>query len=129
MSRQQSHIKKTKSTSSRNKIVFCSKYNPLGPNIKSISQKHVHILDDCQIMQNKEITVAYKREKYLKELLKGPILIISLIMLMMKCTRMFLASKGVIHMQTLWSQKVVLNVSLQREFTKSDGLPHAFPRT
>ena len=39
-------------------------------------------------------------------------------MLMMKCTRMFLASKGVIHMQTLWSQKVVLNVSLQREFTK-----------
>ena len=69
MSRQQSRIKKTKSTSSRNKIVFCSKYNPLGPNIKSILQKHVHILDDCQIMQNKEITVAYKREKYLKELL------------------------------------------------------------
>ena len=69
MSRQQSRIKKTKNTSSRNKIVFCSKYNPLGPNIKSISQKHVHILDDCQIMQNKEITVAYKREKYLNELL------------------------------------------------------------
>ena len=39
-------------------------------------------------------------------------------MLMMKCTRTFFASKGVIHMQTLWSQKVVLNVSLQREFTK-----------
>ena len=47
-------------------------------------------------------------------------------MLMMKGTRMFLASKGVIHAQTLWSQKVVLNVSLQKEFTKLDGLPHAF---
>ena len=35
-------------------------------------------------------------------------------MLMMKCTHMFLASKGVIHEQTLWSQKVVSNVSLQR---------------
>ena len=46
---------------------------------------------------------------------------------MMKCTRMFLASKGVIHVQTLWSQKVVSNVSpLQKEFTKLGGLPHAF---
>ena len=52
MSRQQSCIKKTKSTISKDKIVFCSKYNPLGPNIKSIIQKHVHILDNCQIMQN-----------------------------------------------------------------------------
>ena len=70
-------------------------------------------------MQNKEIVVAYKRE---------PILIISLVMLMMKCLRMFLESKGVIHEQTLWSQKVVLNVSVQKEFTKLDGLPHAFPK-
>ena len=70
-------------------------------------------------MQNKEIVVAYKRE---------PILIISLVMLMMKCLRMFLESKGVIHEQTLWLQKVVLNVSLQKEFTKLDGLPHAFPK-
>ena len=69
MSRQQSRIEKTKSTNSKNKIVFCSKYNPLGPNIKSIIQKHAHILDNCQIMQNKEIMVAYKREKNLKELL------------------------------------------------------------
>ena len=45
---------------------------------------------------------------------------------MMKCTRMFLASKGVIHVQTLWSQKVVPNVLLQKEFRKLDGLPHAF---
>ena len=29
-------------------------------------------------------------------------------------------------MQTLWSQKVVLNVLQQKEFTKLDGLPHAF---
>ena len=49
-------------------------------------------------------------------------------MLMMKCKRMFLASKGVIHVQTLWSQKVVSNVSLQKEFTKLDGRPHAFPK-
>ena len=70
MSQQQSRIKKTKNTNSKNKIVFCSKYNPLGPNIKNIIQNHAHILDNCQIMQNKEIMVAYKREKDLKELLK-----------------------------------------------------------
>ena len=57
-----------------------------------------------------------------------PILIIPLIMLMMKCTRMFHASKGVIHVQTLWLQKVVSNVSLQKEFTELGGLPHAFPK-
>ena len=69
MSRQQSRIKKTKYTNSKNKIVFCSKYNPLGPNIKNIIRKYAHMLDNCQIMQNKEIMVAYKREKKLKELL------------------------------------------------------------
>ena len=69
MSRKQSRIKKMESTSSKNKVVFCSKHNPLGPNIKSIIQKHAHILDNCQIMQNKEIMVAYKHEKNLKELL------------------------------------------------------------
>ena len=36
----------------------------------------------------------------------------------MKCTRMFLVNKGVIHVQTLWSQKVVSNVSSQKECTK-----------
>ena len=109
MSLQQSCIKKTKNTNSKNKIVFCSKCNPLGPKIKNIIQKHPHILDNCQIMQNKEIMVAYKREKKLKELQQELILIISLIMLMMKCTH-------VIHVQTLWSQKVVLNISLQRVY-------------
>ena len=33
MSRHQSRIKKTKNTNSKNKIVFCSKYNPLRPNV------------------------------------------------------------------------------------------------
>ena len=69
MSRQQSRIKETKSTKSTSKVVFCSKYSPQGPNIKSIIQKHAHILDNCQIIQNKEIMVAYKREINLKELL------------------------------------------------------------
>ena len=69
MSQQQSRIKKTKSTNSKNKVVFCSNYNPLGANINSIIQKHAHILNNCQITQNKEIMVAYKHEKNLKELL------------------------------------------------------------
>ena len=30
---------------------------------------HAYVLDNCQIMQNKEIIVAYKREKKLKKLL------------------------------------------------------------
>ena len=47
---------------------------------------------------------------------------------MMKCTRMFHAINDVIHVQNLWSQKLVLNVSLQKEFTKLDGLPHLFPK-
>ena len=68
MSQQQPRIKKTKSTSSKNKV-FCSNYNPVGANINSINQKHAHILDNCQITQNKEIMVAYKHEKNLKELL------------------------------------------------------------
>ena len=100
MSRQQSRIKKTKSTNSRNKIAFCSKYNLLGPNIKSIIQKHAHSLDNCQVMQNKEIIVACKFEKQLKESLTraDPY---NIKMLMIKCTRMFLASKVVIYVQTL----------------------------
>ena len=69
MSQQQSRIKKIKSTNSKSKVVFCSNYNPLGPNINSIIQKHAHIFDNCQIMQNKEIMVTYKHERNLKELL------------------------------------------------------------
>ena len=69
MSRQQSRIKKMKRTNSENEIVFCNKYNPHGPNINSIIQKHPHILNSFQIMKNKEILVAYKRKKNLKELL------------------------------------------------------------
>ena len=68
MSQQQSRIKKRKITNSKNKIVFCSNYNPLGSNIKSIIQKHAHIIDNCQIVQNKEIMVDVNKKK-LKELL------------------------------------------------------------
>ena len=57
MSRQQSRIKKTKNANSKSRIVFSSKFNPLGPNIKNIIKKHAHILDNCQIMQ---IIVAYE---------------------------------------------------------------------
>ena len=58
-----------KSTNSKRRIVFCSKYNPLGPNIKNIIQNYARIIDNCQTIQNKEIMVACKREKKLKELL------------------------------------------------------------
>ena len=128
MSRQQSRIKKTKITNSKNKVIFRSKYNPVGPNIKSIIQKHSRILDNYQIMQNKEIMVPYKGEKNLKELLTRADPIIALVMLMMKCTRVLLVNKGAIHVKTLWSQKVVSNVWLQKEFTYLDGLPLAFPK-
>ena len=37
--------------------------------IKDIIKTHTHILDDCQIIQNKEIMITYKREKKLKVLL------------------------------------------------------------
>ena len=46
----------------------------------------------------------------------------------MKCTRMFHARKDVIYVRTLWSQKVISNVLLQKEFTKLDGLHHVFPK-
>ena len=49
-------------------------------------------------------------------------------MLMMKYTRMFHARKDVIHVRTMWSQKVVSNVSLEKGLTKLDGLPHVFPK-
>ena len=36
MSQQQPCIKKMENTNSRNKIFFCNKYNPLGPNIRAL---------------------------------------------------------------------------------------------
>ena len=62
-SRQQSRIKETKNTNSKNKIVFCSKYDPMGPNIKNIIRKHAPILNNCQVIQSKEIMVEYKHKK------------------------------------------------------------------
>ena len=40
----------------------------------------------------------------------------------------FHGANDLIHVQTMWLQKVVLNVSLQKEFTKFDGLRHVFPK-
>ena len=75
--------------------------------------------------------VSYKREKKLKELrsfLRDLFLITSFIMLIMKCTRMFHTRNDLIHARTLWLQKVVSNVSLQKEFTKLNNLTHVFPK-
>ena len=47
MPRQQSRIKKMKNVNNKNKIVFCSKYNPLVPNVQDIIKKHAHNLDNC----------------------------------------------------------------------------------
>ena len=128
MSRQQSRIKETKNTNSKNKIVFCSKYDPMGPNIKNIIPKHAPILNNCQIIQSKEIMVEYKHKKKLKELLTRADLYNISNNLMTKCTHMFHARNDVIHVQTLWSQKVLSNVLLQKEFKNLLGLPHMFPK-
>ena len=69
--------------------------------------------------------MAHEREKKLKKLLARTDL---LILLMMKCTDMFHAINDVIHVLTLWLQKVVLIASLRKVFTKLDGLPHVFPK-
>ena len=128
MSRQQSRIKKMKSTNSENEIVFCRKYNPQGPNINSIIQKHPHILNNCQIMQNKEILVAYKRKKNLKELLMkaDPYNIISNIDDEM---RTYVPCK---QRCNSCANFVVAKSSFEcfatKRIYKIDGLPHAFPK-
>ena len=123
MSRQQSRLKKTKNTSTKNKTVSCSKYNPLGPTIKKTIQKHAHILGSCQIMQSKEIMVAYEREKKLKELL----------------TRADLYNV-VNHVDDVPCKKrcdsctnfVIAKSSFEcfptKKITKLDGLPYMFPK-
>ena len=65
MSRLQSPIKKEKKITVKTGHSY-SKYNLLGPNIKGIIKKHAHILDNCQIMQNKVAMEPYKREKKLE---------------------------------------------------------------
>ena len=47
-------------------IIFTTKYNPRGPNIKNIMNKNLHILNEN--LKN-DILVAYKRENNMKELL------------------------------------------------------------
>ena len=46
----------------------------------------------------------------------------------MKCTPMFHTINDVIHVRTLWLQKLILNVSLQKEFRKLGSLPEVFPK-
>ena len=79
-------------------------------------------------MQNKEIMVAYKREKNLKELLTraDPYNIINNVDDEMQAY--VPCKKRCDSCTNLWSQKAVSNVSLQKEFTKLDGLPHVFPK-
>ena len=128
MSPKQSRIKKMERTNSKSKVVFCSKHNPLGPNIKSIIQKHAHILDNCYIMQNKEMIIAYKHEKNLKDLLTRADLY-NIISNVDDEMQTFIPCKqrcdSCAHSVVA---KVVSNVSLQKEFTKLDGPPHAFPK-
>ena len=89
---------------------------------RPIIQKHVHILDNCQIMQK----VAYKREKNLKELLTraDPYNIINNVddemHTYVSCNQRCDSCANFV------VAKVVSNVSLQKEFRKLDGLPHAF---
>ena len=40
----------------------------------------------------------------------------------------FHGANDLIHVQTMWLEKIILNVSLQKEFTKFDDLRHVFPK-
>jgi hypothetical protein len=53
-------------------MVFSTKFNPRGPNIKAIVNKHIHLINECQSLKKifpKGVMTAYKHEKKLKELL------------------------------------------------------------
>ena len=55
-----------------NRLVFCTKYNPLGPNIRGILRKHCHLLSgskDAHAIFPEGVMYAAKRERNLKELL------------------------------------------------------------
>ena len=55
----------------QNRVVFSSKYNPLGPNIRAILRKHSHLLkgDSVKEIFPHGVMFAAKRERNLKELL------------------------------------------------------------
>ena len=53
-------------------IVFSTKYNPRGPNVKSIFTKHSHLIRNCPSLKKifpDGVMTSFKREKNLKELL------------------------------------------------------------
>ena len=63
---------KVQRDSNKNRLVFCTKYNPLGPNIRGILRKHSHLLsgsDDANKIFPDGVMYAPKRERNLKELL------------------------------------------------------------
>jgi hypothetical protein len=54
------------------RVVFCTKYNPLGPNIRGILRKHRHLLTEAAEVSGifpNGVMYAAKRERNLKELL------------------------------------------------------------
>ena len=56
----------------KNRVVFCTKYSPLGPNIRAILRKHNHLLigsDDVKQIFPNGVMYAAKRERNLRELL------------------------------------------------------------
>ena len=57
---------------SKKRLIFSTKYNPLGPNIRGILRKHRHLLTECADANNifpNGVMYAAKRERNLKELL------------------------------------------------------------
>jgi hypothetical protein len=54
------------------KVIFATKYNPLGPNVRGIIKKHSHILENSATAKEifpEGVMVASRREQNLKELL------------------------------------------------------------
>ena len=63
---------KVQRASNNNRLIFCTKYNPLGPNIRGILRKHRHLLtesDDVKAIFPEGVMYAARRERNLKELL------------------------------------------------------------
>ena len=61
-------------SSTKNKetgVIFSTKYNPRGPNLKKIVRKHLNIIDTPQLKMifPNGISLVYKREDNIKELL------------------------------------------------------------
>ena len=76
-------------------------------------KNHVYIPHNCKIMQSKGIMIAYKLEKNLKKLLTraNPFKTINILG---DKIHTYVPCYELIHVRTLWSQRVVLNVSLQK---------------